>query len=168
YALLRGRPPRWREGYNPTLASLVDMFAERVPDLPNVTPELTALLRQGMANEPAARPSAAELRDALSGVHRDPDPTTVFRPVSPDDFATTQTLSSGPPRPRAAADPRFGPGPAEAAGADEPTQPSLGDSGTWPGQASGTGEPPLDGPTVARRQRGWWPRRSHEPGPASR
>ena len=71
---MRGRPPRWRDEHNPTLVSLVDMFAEPVPDLPDVPAELTALLRRGMANDPAARPSAAELRDELP-VHRDPDPT---------------------------------------------------------------------------------------------
>lgn len=83
YALIRGRPARWRDNYNPTLASLVEMFAERVPDLPNVPPELTALLRRGMSNDPAHRPTAAELRDALSSVHRDPDPTMILRPVQP-------------------------------------------------------------------------------------
>src|SRR5689334_17409287 len=65
YALIRGRPARWRDNYNPTLASLVDMFSERVPDLTNVPADLTALLRRGMANDPTARPSAAELRDDL-------------------------------------------------------------------------------------------------------
>jgi serine/threonine protein kinase len=83
YALMRGRPPRWREGRNPTLASLVDMFAEPIPDLPDVARELTAILRQGMANEPSKRPTAARLRDELDGVHRDPDPTMVLRPVVP-------------------------------------------------------------------------------------
>jgi serine/threonine protein kinase len=83
YALMRGRPPRWREGYNPTLASLVDMFAQPVPDLPDASAELTAILRRGMSNSPVERPSAAELRDELDGVHRDPDPTMVLRPVVP-------------------------------------------------------------------------------------
>jgi len=83
YALMRGRPARWRDNYNPTLASLVEMFAERVPDLPNVPPELTALLRRGMSNDPSHRPTAVELRDVLSGVHRDPDPTMIMRPVRP-------------------------------------------------------------------------------------
>jgi serine/threonine protein kinase len=91
YALMRGRPPRWREGYNPTLASLVDMFAQPVPDLPDASPELTAILRRGMSNEPARRPSAAELRDDLDGVHRDPDPTMVLRPVVPP-----SSMSGGP------------------------------------------------------------------------
>jgi serine/threonine protein kinase len=84
YALMRGRPARWRENHNPTLVSLVDMFAEPVPDIPNVPADLTALLRRGMANEPDARPSAAELRDEFLGFHRDPDPTMILRPVARD------------------------------------------------------------------------------------
>lgn len=84
YALVSGRPARWRENHNPSLVSLVDMFAEPVPDIPGVPPDLTALLRQGMANDPVARPSAAELRDELSGVRRDPDPTMIMQPVARD------------------------------------------------------------------------------------
>ena len=105
YALMRGRPPRWQEGHNPTLMSLVDMFAEPVPDLPNVPAELTALLRRGMANDPAVRPSAAELRDELDGVVRDPDPTMIMRPMV--SFGSSRV----PPAPRVSAE-------------DEPTQPS--------------------------------------------
>jgi len=112
YALMRGRPPRWRDGYNPTLASLVDMFAEPVPDLPGVPTDLTALLRRGMANEPDARPTAAELRDEIEGFHRDPDPTMMFRPITPL-----------PPTQRQA---------------DEPTQPSL-NSGPFDGPTINTG-----------------------------
>ena len=40
YALMRGRPARWRDNHNPTLVSLVDMFAEPVPDIPDVPAEL--------------------------------------------------------------------------------------------------------------------------------
>jgi hypothetical protein len=81
YALLRGRPPRWQDGHDPTLGSLVDMFAEPVPDLINVPADLTAVLRRGMANEAASRPDAGELRDELAGIYRDPDPTMIMRPV---------------------------------------------------------------------------------------
>jgi serine/threonine protein kinase len=97
YALMRGRPARWRDGQNPTLVSLVDMFAEPVPDIPGVPGDLTALLRRGMANDPADRLGAGELRDALLGVDRDPDPTMVLRPISP--FLVSPPLSgfhSGP------------------------------------------------------------------------
>ena len=36
YALMRGRPPRWREDQPPSMVSLVDLFAEPIPDLPGV------------------------------------------------------------------------------------------------------------------------------------
>ncbi len=105
YALMSGRPPRWRENNaNPSLATLMDLFGERIPDLPGVPPEITALLRRGMSNDPAHRPSAIQLRDELllpgspplgtgwrptdgptftevGGGHRDPDPTMVMRRV---------------------------------------------------------------------------------------
>jgi serine/threonine protein kinase len=103
YALMRGRPPRWPEGHNPSLATLVDMFAEPIPDIPNVPAELTALLRRGMANSTAQRPTAAELRDELTGVHRDPDPTMVLKslwnqpvqPRQPTEDQTTQSSADG-------------------------------------------------------------------------
>jgi cellulose biosynthesis protein BcsQ len=105
YALMQGRPPRWRDNYTPTIASLIDMFAERVPDIPGVPTDLTALLRRGMANNPAARPTAAELRDELAGFHRDPDPTMVMGfpaqiPFStPPEPTTPQWTLSGQPSP---------------------------------------------------------------------
>jgi serine/threonine protein kinase len=79
YALMLGRPPRWRDNLNPSLATLMDLFAQRIPDLPGVPPEFSELLRRGMHNDPARRPTAASLRDELRGVHRDPDPTMVLR-----------------------------------------------------------------------------------------
>ena len=111
YALMRGRPPRWRDNYTPTIASLVDMFAERVPDLQGIPPELTALLRRGMANNPAHRPTAAELRDELAGFHRDPDPTMIMGIPLQNTFSepfTTSPTTTGPQplsRPRADEDP---------------------------------------------------------------
>ena len=65
YALMRGRPPQWRDIYVPTIASLLGMGAERLPDLAGVPAAFTALLRRGIAIDPAARPSAAQLRDEL-------------------------------------------------------------------------------------------------------
>ena len=114
YALMRGRPPRWRDNYNPTIASLMDMFAERVPDLPDVPPELTAVLRRGMANDPDARPSAAELRDEVAGYFRDPDPTMVMR------AGGATTLGFSPVTPHIPSQPTTQqPSPVD----DEPTQP---------------------------------------------
>jgi serine/threonine protein kinase len=65
YALMRGRPPRWRDDVNPSLVSMVDVFGEPIPDVPGVPPELMGLLRAGMANDEMVRPTAVELRDAL-------------------------------------------------------------------------------------------------------
>ena len=65
YALMRGRPPRWRDICVPTIASLLGVGAERLPDLAGVPAVFTALLRRGIAIDPAARPSAAQLRDEL-------------------------------------------------------------------------------------------------------
>ena len=89
------------------------MFAERVPDLQGIPTDLTALLRRGMANNPAARPTAAELRDELAGFHRDPDPTMVMgipvqnpHPKPAEPF--TISPPTGPPpvtRPRVDEDP---------------------------------------------------------------
>lgn len=119
YALMNGRPPRWRDGHNPSLASVVDMFAEPVPDLPGVPRDLTALLRRGMANDPSERPTAAELRDALAGGHRDPDPTTVLHPIMPLGFAPPAPMPP-PPTPRRAYE-------------DQTTQPSDEDPDDGPG-----------------------------------
>jgi serine/threonine protein kinase len=120
YALMRGRPPRWRDNQYPTTASLVDMFAERVPDLPDVPADLTALLRRGMSNDPSSRPTAAELRDELSGVHHDPHPTTIMRPLR---FAPAQRISIE-----------------EAP--TQPTMPTVSPPNSGPGS--------LDGPTIVR------------------
>ena len=146
YALMRGRPPRWREGYDPTLVSLVDMFAEPVPDLPGVPADLTALLRRGMANDPRARPNAGELRDELAGIFRDPDPTMIMRPVPrpPDDRARWSTG-----RPTAG---------------EETTQPGEPDwpSAPLPRDGRSRERMSVDGPTVAGNHP-LWPQGS--PGP---
>jgi serine/threonine protein kinase len=80
YALMCGRPPRWRENNaNPSLATIMDLFGERIPDLPGVPAEFVAVLRRGMSNDPGQRPTAVQLREDLRGGHRDPDPTMVMR-----------------------------------------------------------------------------------------
>jgi serine/threonine protein kinase len=65
YALMRGRPPRWRDDVNPGPASVADMFGEPIQDVPGVPGELMALLHSGMANDSHRRPTAVQLRDAL-------------------------------------------------------------------------------------------------------
>jgi serine/threonine protein kinase len=100
YALMCGRPPRWQENNsNPSLATLMDLFAERIPDLPGVPAELMAVLRRGMNNDPAQRPSATQLREELRGGHRDPDPTMVMRRLpgqSDGEDPTQPTARVGP------------------------------------------------------------------------
>ncbi|GAA2518707.1 hypothetical protein GCM10010201_14650 [Pilimelia columellifera subsp. columellifera] len=68
YAVMRGRPPRWREDVNPGLLTLMELFAEPIPDLPGVPTALIEVLRAGMANDAASRPTAAQMREMLSSV----------------------------------------------------------------------------------------------------
>ncbi|MET7392333.1 serine/threonine-protein kinase [Dactylosporangium sp. NPDC005572] len=81
YALMRGKPPRWREDQMPSLMSLVDMFHEHIPDLPGCPPELMEILRTGMSNDESARPSAIELRDRLIAVRLEPVPQVIVPPL---------------------------------------------------------------------------------------
>jgi serine/threonine protein kinase len=92
YALMHGRPPRWREDHMPSLVSLVDMFAEPLPDIPGVPPEMMALLRAGMASDESVRPSAADLRDGLMALRLDPSvrPAPPSFPNPPPDEQPTQ------------------------------------------------------------------------------
>jgi serine/threonine protein kinase len=65
YAVMRGRPPRWDGDRSPSLITLMDLFHQPIPDLPGVPPALTQVLRYGMANDPASRPTARQLHDML-------------------------------------------------------------------------------------------------------
>jgi tRNA A-37 threonylcarbamoyl transferase component Bud32 len=65
YALMAGRPPRWPGTRDPSLMSIVDMFADPLPTLDNVPRPLMLLLERGMSNASSDRPTAVELRDAL-------------------------------------------------------------------------------------------------------
>jgi serine/threonine protein kinase len=84
YAMLRGRPPRWSDDSMPSVRTLIDLFAQPIPDLPGVGRELLDLLRSGMANDPARRPSAGKLRDALAAL-----------PVAALGVATTSVFAAG-------------------------------------------------------------------------
>ncbi|GAA2873302.1 hypothetical protein GCM10010517_33800 [Streptosporangium fragile] len=67
YALLSGRPPRFPENGVVNIAVIMALHRLPIPDIPDVPPELTAVLRQAMVSDPAQRtPSVAALRDALS------------------------------------------------------------------------------------------------------
>ncbi len=68
YAVMRGRPPRWENDHSPSIITLMDLFNQPIPDLPGIPPQFTEVLRYGMANEPRARPGAAQLRDMLAAV----------------------------------------------------------------------------------------------------
>jgi serine/threonine protein kinase len=68
YALMHGRPPRWQKDRNPSLLSLLELFAQPIPDLPGVPPALLSVLRLGMANEIEDRPTAERLRDMLAAL----------------------------------------------------------------------------------------------------
>ncbi len=73
YALLAGRPPRWPDTGSPSLATMVQILDEPVPDIPGVPVGLTNVIRRAMATEPAHRyPNAAEFRDALGAASLDP------------------------------------------------------------------------------------------------
>ncbi len=80
---MRGRPPRWDGDRSPSLITLMDLFHQPIPDLPGVPTALTDVLRYGMANEPAARPTAEQLGGMLSALYL-PDaspapPATIYR-----------------------------------------------------------------------------------------
>ncbi|GIH18200.1 serine/threonine-protein kinase [Rugosimonospora africana] len=68
YTLLSGRPPRWSQERDPSLLTLMELFERPVPNLPGVPVELIDVLRGGLANDPRARPSAAELCDQLAAL----------------------------------------------------------------------------------------------------
>nr|MDT0660069.1 protein kinase [Micromonospora sp. DSM 115978] len=68
YAIMNGRPPRWQDDLNPSLIGVMELFNRPVPDLPGIPPALVDVLRLGMANDPARRPSAEQLRDMLAAV----------------------------------------------------------------------------------------------------
>jgi tRNA A-37 threonylcarbamoyl transferase component Bud32 len=68
YAVMRGKPPRWHDDRNPSLITLMELFAHPIPDLPGVPRALIDVLRAGMANDPGSRPYAEQLRDMLAAV----------------------------------------------------------------------------------------------------
>lgn len=72
YAVMRGRPPRWQEDRDPSLATLLDLFGQPVPELPGVPRALLDVLRAGMANDPERRPTAEQVRDRLAALRLEP------------------------------------------------------------------------------------------------
>jgi hypothetical protein len=102
YAIMNGHPPRWRDDGVPSLVALMDLFAEPIPDLAGVPRSLLDVLRVGMANDAAARPSAEQLRDMLAGLSLQPARPV---PVSPPTWSVPPAVVQVP-------------------GADEPTVPN--------------------------------------------
>lgn len=67
YALLTGHPPRWPAGVTSLSdAEIAALHAAPLPAIPGVPDSVVAVLRAGMAKDPANRlATAAQLRDAL-------------------------------------------------------------------------------------------------------
>jgi serine/threonine protein kinase len=101
YALLSGRPPRWPDTGAPSLATMIRLHEDPLPDLPGVPVGLTNVLRQGMAGDPGHRyATAAEFRDALAAASLDEAGAT--RPISvppPGWAAAPFAQTSAPPYP---------------------------------------------------------------------
>jgi serine/threonine protein kinase len=96
YAMLAGAPPRWKGDEMPSLAAMVEMFSEPIPDIAGVGTTMLEVLRDGMANDPADRPTAARLKERLAMIPVEElgvATTSVFAAnprVTPDDQPTLQ------------------------------------------------------------------------------
>ncbi|MET7748587.1 serine/threonine-protein kinase [Micromonospora sp. NPDC005367] len=77
YAVMHGRPPRWQSERNPSLVTVLEMFNQPIPGLPGIPDELIDVLRFGMANDPAERPTAVELLGLLAALPIEPAATPV-------------------------------------------------------------------------------------------
>lgn len=121
YALMYGKPPRWRSDRNPSLVTVLELFNQPIPELPGVPSELVDVLRLGMSNDPGARPSAVELRDLLVRLPLGPaagNPTTSTSDMGPIVSRGDSAYPAGQPSHPTQPTPRL---PAEQT---HPTQPS--------------------------------------------
>ncbi|MGV9775441.1 protein kinase domain-containing protein [Streptosporangium sp. NPDC003464] len=147
YALLSGRPPRFPENGVANIAVIMALHRLPVPDIPGVPLELTALLRQAMASDPAQRiPSVAALRDALTDLRLDRG-AQAPRPVAPPSVSS-------------AAGPAVGPSPTPPSGRSGPF--ASGHSGPF------TGSPAPYGAPAVQPVRGGEPVRAHLTSPGLR
>ncbi|MEV0396093.1 serine/threonine-protein kinase [Polymorphospora rubra] len=105
YAVMHGRPPRWQDDQSPSLIALLELFSQPLPELPGVPAALLDVLRAGMANDPDARPTAAQLRDTLLALPLDTGQVATgpakFGPVQPGPWAAPSgtPAASGPANP---------------------------------------------------------------------
>ncbi|HEY3008603.1 MAG TPA: protein kinase [Micromonosporaceae bacterium] len=110
YAIMCGRPPRWRADDAPSLVTLMELFRQPIPDLAGVPRPLLDVLRAGMANDPAARPTAEQLRDLLAALTLAPvGPVGPVRsypasPLRPRAVTAAPAWGSAPPVPRPGSD----------------------------------------------------------------
>jgi serine/threonine protein kinase len=130
YMLLAGRPPRFPAGEpSPGLATIAVLHDRPVQDVPGAPPELMAILRQGLAADPAERPAtAAALRDALAALDLPGGPPTPARHPT----VNSQPVPGQPPvpdGPRSAPPLSWGSAPAAAGAAPQrdPGVPATGD-----------------------------------------
>jgi serine/threonine protein kinase len=92
YALLDGKPPRWPEKGTPSIPELLELQDKPIQRLPGVNKDLMDLLLRAMSDEPGARPTAAEFRDALSAIDlsTDTNPLKLALTAAKDSFVNGQ------------------------------------------------------------------------------
>lgn len=95
YALLAGSPPRWQQHQPPGILALIELFAEPIPEIAGCPDALVAVLRKGMANDPAKRPTAREFGEQLRKVSLDPEVPSA--PTTSSGKPPVKTPEEGPP-----------------------------------------------------------------------
>ncbi|SCE88855.1 Serine/threonine protein kinase [Micromonospora coriariae] len=150
YAVMHGRPPRWQSERNPSLVTVLEMFNQPVPRLPGVPDELIDVLRAGMANDPADRPSALELHDLLASLPLGPPSA----PVSGAPVSGGTGYIAGQPAPRPPVEDVHPTVPAGRrwrrwflGGAGALALAASASAGAW---MAGSGPPPEPSPSVSR------------------
>jgi len=68
YALLSGKPPRWRDDQPPSLAEVIELQDKPIERLPGVHRGFMDLLLRALSDEPSLRPTATEFHDELAAL----------------------------------------------------------------------------------------------------
>ncbi|WP_169732401.1 serine/threonine-protein kinase [Haloglycomyces albus] len=89
YTLLNGTPPRFPEQGVSDINEVQALFSQPIPNIPGVSPLLTEMLKTGLIDNPAGRPTAEYFRDSLSSI---PEESTGVLPV----VETSQQFLSPP------------------------------------------------------------------------